>query len=257
MTGSRSSTAGRNEAAHPVRGVDRHGERPHASTRPRTSGRARCRRGADRDARPRPGSPAGGRPVSVIARISRRPLSSPTGRAPARQNFSPLYCFGLWLAVIITAGKVERPATRSTGGPSRRARGRPRRRPREVIPVGERGGDVGRRESAVPSDHHLRPARDHSANAAPIRRARSSSRSSGTTPRTSYALKMRSRSSTVTNGILRREAADRQAGCGRYCLDDEADHRLAAARPSRRGTTTSPRRGDRWRTRARGPPRSS
>ena len=48
--------------------------------------------------------------------------------------------------------------------------------------------------------------------AAPILRAMSSSRSSGTTPRTSYALKMRSRSTTVTDRILRRSATDRQAG---------------------------------------------
>src|SRR4029077_13641882 len=27
-------------------------------------------------------------------------------------------------------------------------------------PRGERGGDVGRRETAVPADHHLRPARE-------------------------------------------------------------------------------------------------
>ncbi len=200
-----------------------------------------------------PGSPLGGSPCSVSARTSRRPLSSPTGRAPDRQNFSPLYCFGLWLAVIITAGRSSDPDAKYR----RSVEASPRSttsEPREVMPsemAAARSGDEIRQSR--PTTTFGPPA--NSANAAPILRARSSSRSSGNTPRTSYALKMRSRSPTVTNRILRRRTADRQAGweptAGR-----RARSPTGAARPFRRGTTISPRRGDTWRTRARGRPRS-
>ena len=51
----------------------------------------------------------GSMPASTSERISRRPVSSPTGRAPGWQNFKPLYCFGLWLAVIMIPGRSSAP----------------------------------------------------------------------------------------------------------------------------------------------------
>ncbi len=48
-------------------------------------------------------------PRSTIALTSRRPVSSPTGFAPEMQNFSPLYCFGLWLAVSMMPGTSSEP----------------------------------------------------------------------------------------------------------------------------------------------------
>src|SRR5215212_2546066 len=59
----------------------------------------------------------------------------------------------------------------------------------------------------------------HDANAPPMRRAMSTSSSSGTTPRTSYALKMRSRS-----GDTSPHATGPTSASG--LLDDHADHGL-------------------------------
>ncbi len=39
---------------------------------------------------------------ATMSRISSRPVSLPTGCAPARHIFIPLYCAGLWLAVNMT-----------------------------------------------------------------------------------------------------------------------------------------------------------
>ena len=57
---------------------------------------------------PRSSTP-GAVPRSTIALMSRRPVSSPTGLAPARQNFRPLYCLGLWLAVSMMPGMSSEP----------------------------------------------------------------------------------------------------------------------------------------------------
>ena len=84
--------------------------------------------------------------------------------------------------------------TRSTAGRWRRARGRRRRSLGDVTPSLERRGERRGREPAVPPERDVLGPPDHSANAAPIERATSSSSSSGTTPRTSYALKRRPRS---------------------------------------------------------------
>ena len=48
--------------------------------------------------------------VDEVARISARPLSMPTGLAPARQNLTPLYCAGLCDAVNIAPGRSSTPA---------------------------------------------------------------------------------------------------------------------------------------------------
>src|SRR5207248_7256736 len=87
----------------------------------------------------------------------------------------------------------------------------------------------------------MRGAPTHSANAPPIRCAASSSRSSGTTPRTSYALKIRPRSrSPITRCESYRPAciADR-LGIGEGAVnelglgaDDEADDALERNRLS-------------------------
>ena len=50
------------------------------------------------------------RPSSAMRRISSSPLSSPTGAAPDRQNFNPLYSGGLCEAVTITPGIDHAPA---------------------------------------------------------------------------------------------------------------------------------------------------
>ena len=106
--GSRSKTAGADEPAHAVRGVDRDGERSHA----------RCVQerehvldvGGEQIAMLDRTLRAGGRQVLLGERTHlEEPVSSPTGFAPARQNFSPLYCFGLWLAVSMIAGRSRDP----------------------------------------------------------------------------------------------------------------------------------------------------
>ena len=43
------------------------------------------------------------------SRISVRPVSAPTGRAPARHILIPLYLAGLWLAVIMAPGMPRLP----------------------------------------------------------------------------------------------------------------------------------------------------
>ena len=48
-------------------------------------------------------------PAATVALICARPVSSPTGAAPARQSLMPLYCAGLWLAVNIAPGASRRP----------------------------------------------------------------------------------------------------------------------------------------------------
>ena len=109
-------------------------------------------------------------PVAAIARISRRPLSSPTGAAPGRQSFSPLYWGGLWLAVNIAPGSVEAPGGEihhvgrgqaEVDDVAPGARSRPRRRPRTgpATRAGSRGpARPGRRRTTRrrPPD----PARD-------------------------------------------------------------------------------------------------
>src|SRR6266508_3598309 len=53
--------------------------------------------------------PGGYLSSSARARISPSPVSCPTGLAPARQNFRPFHCGGLWLAVSITPATSRDP----------------------------------------------------------------------------------------------------------------------------------------------------
>ena len=53
-----------------------------------------------------------GMPFSIIARMSARPLSWPTGAAPALHSLMPLYFAGLWLAVNIAPGMSSEPAAK-------------------------------------------------------------------------------------------------------------------------------------------------
>ena len=205
------------ETAHAVGGVGHDGERGASRRRRRTAARARRRRRGDPACSTDPRRPRRTPGRSASARISRRPVPH-RRRAPGRQNFSPLYFVGLWLAVIIDGREVQRAARRSTGGPSRRGRGRRRRsarsRPRR------RRSEIGRGEPAVAAKRDRAVAGPATRTRRRSRRARSSSRSSGTTPRTSYALKMRSRSRSVTvEGILPSGREDRQVGvtCERPC----------------------------------------
>ena len=59
---------------------------------------------ADRARRAATGGQAGD---AASALMSSRPLSSPTGLAPARQSLMPLYAAGLCDAVSCAAGRVE------------------------------------------------------------------------------------------------------------------------------------------------------
>ena len=119
----------------------------------------------------------GAAPFSAIARISRRPLSSPTGAAPGRQSFSPLYWGGLWLAVNIAPGRPRRPEAKYTMSVVAR--------PSSTMPAPERvtpaqkASDRAGEESRQSRPSTTRSACTQEANAAPIRYAPSSSNSSG------------------------------------------------------------------------------
>ena len=109
MTGSRAITAGTTSPPIPlaVSTATVIGRSAATSTNDRTcwtyaSSRSRC---SSRPTLP----PAAVSSRSISPRISRSPDSSPTGRAPGRQNLMPLYSFGLWLAVIMTAGMSNDP----------------------------------------------------------------------------------------------------------------------------------------------------
>ena len=184
FTGSRSITAGTTSPPIPfaVSVATVRGTIESASTKVMTcsTNRSSMSRSATR-----PGLTAVGPPPSRSAsdRISPRPVSSPTGAAPARQNFSPLYWGGLWLAVTLTPGTSRSPEAKY----SRSVDTSPRSHtstPRDVTPsisAPARAGDD--RRQSRPTAMASAPA--HSANASPIRRAASSSSWSGTTPRTS------------------------------------------------------------------------
>ena len=110
-------------------------------------------------------------PRSTSARISRRPVSSPTGLAPARQNFSPLYCLRVVARGEHDAGHVER------SGREVQQVGRGESQVDDVgalrgRSLGDRGGQLGRAQPAVAPDHDARGARPP-AKAAPMRRTRS------------------------------------------------------------------------------------
>ena len=51
-------------------------------------------------------------PASVSALIRARPVSWPTGRAPARHSLMPLYWAGLWEAVNMAPGASSLPAAK-------------------------------------------------------------------------------------------------------------------------------------------------
>ena len=163
--------------------------------------------------RPRswPSTPAA--PSRRASLMSRRPVSSPMGLAPDRQSLMPLYCAGLCDAVNIAPG-ASSCRTRSTAGRSTRARGRPRRRP------GDRTPSANARDSSTPDGRMSRATHD------PRRRRRRSTAKpgergadgagtsaasswSGTTPRTSYALKIASKAAI---GRSRRPDRHRSSG---------------------------------------------
>src|SRR3954453_9741390 len=123
----------------------------------------------------------------TASRISCSPVSAPMGLAPARQSLMTLYCAGLWLAVNIAPGRPRSPEAKyswsvdaspiiSTSAPASAA---------PVANAAARAGEVGR--MSCPTT--IADAAQTRTNAAPVRRASSSSIWSGTVPRTSYALK--------------------------------------------------------------------
>ena len=111
-TGRRAITGGDDEAAHPVGGVGHDGERPHGADVHERQHVLDV--GAQQVALldPAPSRRPGADAPRLDQRRGPRAARCPRRRAsrPARQNFSPLYCFGLWLAVSITPGQVERAA---------------------------------------------------------------------------------------------------------------------------------------------------
>ncbi len=112
--GSRSNSAGTTSPAIPfaASAATVRGWRPSTSANVRRCARYSSRMSA---CSTRPFDMAGGvgEPVagipSAISRICWRPVSSPTGAAPDRHSFSPLYWGGLWLAVNIAPGSARRP----------------------------------------------------------------------------------------------------------------------------------------------------
>ena len=136
-----------------------------------------------------PWSAAGPTPATARSRISTRPVSSPTGRAPARQILMPLYC-----GRVVRGGEHGRRRVVAAGGEVDEVGGRQA----EVDHVealaadalGEGGGQLDARLGACRG----RPAPDprvegssatKAANAAPIARRSTASSWSGTVPRTS------------------------------------------------------------------------
>ncbi len=93
--------------------------------------------------------------VGQVALISTRPVSSPTGRAPARHNLMPLYWAGLCEAVNMAPGR------RATGGEVEEVGGRQA----EVdhvealagAPLGEGGRQVDAGGAHVAADEDRRP----------------------------------------------------------------------------------------------------
>ena len=99
------------EAAHAVRGVDRDRQRTHPI---HVGERQHVIDVGVQDVPLAGRTPCPG-PEDLVALLGQRPdlaetrvLARPASR-PARQNFSPLYSFGLWLAVIITPGRSREP----------------------------------------------------------------------------------------------------------------------------------------------------
>src|SRR4051812_9282558 len=133
-----------------------------------------------------------------------RPESWPMGAAPARHILMPLYWAGLWLAVNIAPGRPREPAAKY----SRSVEPRPASitsTPRLMTPSAkarESGTEDSRMSWAVTIAVAPLSPMTNSANAAPIARLTSSSHSSGTTPRTSYALMIDDRSGNAAHLAL-------------------------------------------------------
>src|SRR5690606_5501397 len=134
------------------------------------------------------------------SRMRASPLSWPIGRAPARQSFTPLYSAGLWLAVNIAPGRSRLPEAKY----SRSVEPRPTSitpAPPAWMPSANAAANPGedsrmsRATTTVPAASL--PSRSINTNAVPNARATSSCSSSGTTPRMSYALTMRSSESAA------------------------------------------------------------
>ena len=102
------------QSAHAVGGVGDHLQRRRASPVDKRADLGRRRRRARRPGVTAPGHrrlrvARRGRCVTTAAMISRRPVSAPTGRAPARHSLIPLYWAGLWEAVNMAPGASRLP----------------------------------------------------------------------------------------------------------------------------------------------------
>ncbi len=119
-----------------------------------------------------PGAPTGGSPASVSALIRPRPVSSPTGLAPARHSLIPLYCAGLCDAVSMAPGASYSPAAQN----SRSVEARPRwttSRPWPITPsanAAANSGPEGRMSWATSTWSAPEVSAAKRAKAAPMRR---------------------------------------------------------------------------------------
>ena len=126
-------------------------------------------------------------------------MSSPTGAAPARQSLMPLYCAGLWQAVNIAPGRVERARRRSRRGRSTPARGRRRRRPRASTPSANAADESAPTTGACRAPTRTRGGAGERGEGVADRGGRSpSSSSSGTMPADVVGLEDRVERSGVT-----------------------------------------------------------
>ena len=208
---------GGDQSAHAVAGVGHHLERAAAPTGRRRTGRGRRTRPAGRGELTEPG---GASPGSGLAGPPRpwpgcrgRPVSWPTGRAPGRHSLIPLYWAGLWEAVSMAAGGVEAAGGEVDEVGGDEARGR-RRRPPRPSPPRRRRPRARRPEARMSRPMRMRGAPVKRAKAAPTPRAMDASSSSGTTPRMSYALKIRDRSN-LTGPVFARPPVVGHSSWGR------------------------------------------
>jgi hypothetical protein len=116
-------------------------------------------------------------PEATVASIWARPVSTPTGAAPARQSLMPPYSGGLWLAVNIAAGASRCPDANQTRSVDASPRSRTSA-PACVAPsmnAAASGSEHGR--MSRPTSTRSTPA--NATNALPTRRATDSSSSVG------------------------------------------------------------------------------
>ena len=124
-----------------------------------------------------PATSTDSRPATVMSRISVKPVSAPIGFAPARHNFTPLYCAGLCEAVSMAPGISKWPAAKKR----RSVEASPKCTTSMPCPVAPRAnasaksGPDGRMSWAINTDDAPDESAANRANAAPMRSIRAAS----------------------------------------------------------------------------------